>query len=176
LEVIGELGDERLLLSTSGRPGVVCQALRDADRRVRFAALRAILRIDPRVRFPGASFVTEALGYFASYSGAPRALLAHPRIALSQTLAGTLVEIGIEADSALTGAGAVQLAVRNSDYEFILVSDAIERPGVGELLQQLRREPSTAKLPVAVLARADNIDRMRRLVENDPLAMVPTSL
>jgi hypothetical protein len=61
--------------------------------------------------------------------------------------------------------------VRNSDYEFVLISDAIDRPSVGELLQQLRREPRTARLPVAVLAREANFQRMEELTAEDPLAV-----
>jgi CheY-like chemotaxis protein len=171
LEIMGEIGDVRLLLRSDGYLSAPCRALRHADRRVRFAAMQAVLRIDPRERFHGASFVTESLGYFASHSGARRALVVHPRTELAQTLAGTLNGSGFQADTVATGGEAVQLATRNSDYEFVLVSDAIDRPQARELLQLLRREPRTANLPVAILAREENLERMQLTAEEDPLAI-----
>jgi hypothetical protein len=171
LEILGEIGGVDLLMRPDGQPGVVCQALRSPDRRVRFAALQAVLRMDPRERFPGASFVSESLAFFTNHSGSRRVLVAHPRIELAQTLAGTLLDAGYEADTVVLGNQAIQAAARNSDYEFLLISDAIDRPPVHELLQQLRREPRTTHLPLAVLAREGNLERMEELTAGDSLAL-----
>jgi hypothetical protein len=62
-----------------------------------------------------------------------------------------------------------------SDFEFVLISDGIDNPGVREVLQQLRREPRTARLPIAVLAREENFDRMEQLTSTDPLSMTFTA-
>jgi hypothetical protein len=171
LEILGEIGDVPMLMRADGQPCIACQALRHADRRVRFAAMEAILRIDPRERYPGASFMTESLGYFASNSGSRRVLIAHPRVELAQTMAGTLLEAGFETDTVVAGSGALQLAARNADYEFALISDAIDRPPARELLYQLRREPRTAGMPVALLAREENLERLQQLTGDDPLTI-----
>ncbi|MGE0755740.1 MAG: hypothetical protein AB7O38_01910, partial [Pirellulaceae bacterium] len=150
-EVLGAVATPAHLIQANGQPSVLCRALQNKERRVRFAALQAILEIDPRERYPGASFVPEALGFFANHSGSRRALVAHPRAELAQTLSGILQGLGLAADVAGTGHEALQKAAQAADWEFVLISDVIDRPAVGEMLQLLRREPRTARLPVAIL-------------------------
>jgi hypothetical protein len=79
--------------------------------------------------------------------------------------------MGYEAESVATGVQAMQLANRNSDYEFALISDGIERPGVRDLVQQLRHNPRSANLPIAILTREENKDRIELFVEDDPLTI-----
>lgn len=171
LQVIGAAGDIRLLINTSGQPRTVVRSLRHADRRVRLAALEAIRQIDATEHYAGASFVPETIGYFVRASAARRVLVAHPRLEHTQTLVGMLQELGIESDRAAWGIETLQLAMRDSDYEFVLISDAIDRPNALELLQQMRREPRTAKLPVGIMAREANFDRINRAIEGDPFTL-----
>ncbi|MEX0818391.1 MAG: hypothetical protein WD070_02325, partial [Pirellulaceae bacterium] len=170
IEVLGEIGGHQLLRGDGGRPSPLASCLKHPDRRVRFAAVEAIMNIDPVEPFAGSSYLADALGYFASTLGSRRVLVAHPRTDQAQTLAGMLNEIGFEADTAPTGRQALRLSVQYPDYEFFLVSDAIDHPAAGELVQQLRRDPRTARVPIGLMARQERFQQMERLTEDDPLA------
>ncbi len=167
LEVIGAAGDAAMVRSSGGQPREVVKALRHPHRRVQFAALQAILRLAPREPYAGASYLPEALGYFARTAGSRRVLIAHPRIEIAQTLAGIFREFGIDSELTSSGTQAFQLAQSNSDFEFALLSDGLDRPNVQEQVRQFRREPRTAGLPIGVLARSENFDRLRRALEDD---------
>ena len=93
------------------------EALSHPNRRVRFAAARAIVKLQPEGTFAGASRLAEVLGYFAGSQGKRRVLAAHPRRAVAQTLGGLLADAGFEAESATTGAELIRRAVRSPDLE-----------------------------------------------------------
>lgn len=164
-EVLAAVGDHSLLDGGPGHPRPLVQALRHPDRRLRFAALEAILTIDPRENFSGASFVMETLGYFVRTFGSRRVLIGHPKIAEGQSLVGMFAELGFESDTAQVGRDLLLKAVVQPDYEFILVTDAIDRPPANEVVQLLRRDPRTARVPIALLAREENVRNIRRLAE-----------
>jgi CheY-like chemotaxis protein len=169
IEVLREIGDQELLRSSSGRPSSLALCLKHADRRVRFAAVETIMKLDPVEPFAGSSYLSEALGYFASTVGSRRVLVAHPRTDQAQTLVGMLNDLGFEADTAQTGRQTLRLSVQYPDYEFFLISDAIDYPAAGELIQQLRRDPRTTALPIGLMARQEQFEAMARLTEFDPL-------
>jgi HEAT repeat protein len=170
INLLGEVGDLRLLFSSSGAPTVLASSLHHADRRVRFSAAMAIRSLKPEEPYPGCSLYPESLAYFIGTIGTRRALIAHPRIEAAQSIVGMLGDIGIEADTAPTARAAHKLARQHPDYEFILVSDGIDYPPVSEFIQHLRRDPRTALLPIGIMSRESLFSRMQRVVEFDPLA------
>jgi len=170
--LLGEIGQAEPLLYQGPRPSPLVRAAWGADRRVRVAALRAILRMEPVQPFPGSSRVGEGLVYLAGSEGTPRALIAGPSTAENQRIGGYLVALGYQVDTAVNGREVVRKLVASPDYELALVDAALERPTVDFLLQQLRRDCRTAKLPVGVTARDGHLERARWLVRNDPLAGV----
>ncbi|HUG66834.1 MAG TPA: hypothetical protein VMM76_03715, partial [Pirellulaceae bacterium] len=170
IELLSEIGGQELLRSSGGRPSPLALCLTHSDQRVRFAAVETIMKLDPVEPFAGSSYLSEALGYFASTVGSRRVLVAHPRTDQAQTLVGMLNELGFEADTAQTGRQTLRLSVQYPDYEFFLISDAVDHPAAGELIQQLRRDPRTAALPIGLMARQEQFEQMERLTEFDPLS------
>ena len=170
-QILGELGDERLLHIGEGKAAPLALAARNPDRRLRFEAAAAIVRLNPRIEFIGSSHVAEALAFAASGHGVTRALVADARPSAAATLAGMLAESDIEADSATSGRRMLKMAIDQADYEFLIVNMDIEGPPVAILLQQLRRDRRTADLPIAVTASSELLDRARRLAAADPLAL-----
>ena len=168
-ELLGAMGDGRLLASEDGRPRPLAAALQHSDRRVRMAAAEAIMRFDPKRPYAGSSFLPETFGYVIRTVGAPRALVAHPRVEKSQTLVGMLEQIGYRADAARTGRETFLLAAKHPDYEFVLISDALDYPDANETVQMLRHDPRTSRLAVGLMAREANVERARRTAELDPL-------
>jgi hypothetical protein len=51
------------------------------------------------------------------------------------------------------------------------LSDALDQP-TREMLQQIRREPRLAKLPVGLLARQENFERLKDLTADDSLVLL----
>jgi hypothetical protein len=172
-ETLATIGDTRALASPSdGEESPLALALRHPDRRLRITAALAIARIRPRESFTGASRVTETLAHFAGTGGGRRVLIGHPRSEDGQTLVAYANENSYEAEVAPTGRAVEQKIVENADYEFLFVSDTIAGPEVKELVQWLRRDYRTARLPVGVLARGDTIDALRDDLEEDRLTYV----
>lgn len=169
IELLGDIGTTALLASRGGLPSPLAGCLRHPDRRVRFAAVNAIMKLDPAEPFAGASYLAEALSYFASNVGSRRVLVAHPRTDQAQTLVGLLNGVGFEADTAQTGRETLRLSVAYPDYEFMLISDAVDNPPVSELIQQLRRDPRTSTLPIGLMAREDRFELMESVTASDPL-------
>jgi hypothetical protein len=65
IDALGKRGDARLLFTPDAQPSPLANALGSSNRRVRFAALRAIMALDPAAPYPGSSRVPEALVWFA---------------------------------------------------------------------------------------------------------------
>ena len=75
-ELLADLGNSSLLANLQS-PLMV--ALHSPNRRVRFAAARSIMKIDPRHAFPGASYFLETLIDLAQATGDPQAIVVTPR-------------------------------------------------------------------------------------------------
>lgn len=171
-QVLGSLGDAQVLAAPALRESPLAQALRYPDARVRLHAAAAIVQLNPRASFPGASHVAETLGWLAATSGTNRVLIGHPNGEDAQTLVGFLAELGFEGDGAYTGRMLLEHALASPDFELVLVNDAIDMPRVQELVQLLRKDYRTARLPIGVLARGEHLDNLRDLFTGDPLTLV----
>lgn len=171
-EVLAEIGDTTLLVGREGRPSVIVKAAEHPDPRLRFAAVQAIMKWDPKMSYAGSSYVLDALAHFARSSGERRVLIGQQQTEKAQTLVGMLSELGFVADTALTGNDVFRQATADPDYEFLLVSDGIVSPPTKELIQQLRREPRTSRLPIGIMARKANYQDMEDFAAQDPLTLV----
>ena len=167
--LLGEHGSASELLLQGAEPSVLVRALRHGDRRARFAAAEAVVRLEPSAPFAGSSHLVETLSHFAATRGERRVLLAGPRTGELRRLGGFLAPLGVVADTATNGRDALTLALASPDYEWILVSAVIDRPPADVFVQQVRRDARTADLPVGLLAPEGRFQRARRLAERDPL-------
>jgi hypothetical protein len=59
-----------------------------------------------------------------------------------------------------------------TDHEFLLISDTIDGPPVKDLVQWLRKDYRTARIPIGVMARSDDLFELRYAFEDDPLTTV----
>lgn len=169
-EVLGDIGDATLLSSVTGAPRGLAIALRHPDRRLRFAAADAIVKLNPPTSFAGASFVPETLGYLASTVGTRRVLIADPRTDMATTFGGLLGGAGYDVDVASTGDETLSLAFKQPDYEIIFLCDGIDHQDLLRTWKQLRKDPRTADLLIVFLAREENLLTMLEKSETDPLA------
>ena len=98
-------------------------------------------------------------------------LVAGPSTAEAQRVGGYMAALGYVVDTAVNGREVIRKLLASPDYELALVDAAIERPTVNFLLQELRHDCRTAKLPIGVIARAGQLERARHMTRRDPLAM-----
>ena len=161
--VIGQRGDASTLCTLAPTLAPLADALNYPNRRVRFAALQAIMALDPQTPFPGASRVPETLGYFATGANQRRAVVAMPGANRANTLAGRLSGMGIEADPATRGGQAVAAAGQSADLEMVLVDVDIDGPGIRDVLYALRSEPATSQVPIGLLATNSRLDAAHRI-------------
>lgn len=149
--VLGDLGDVSALHGGGGAPSPLVEAALSDDRRVRFIALRSILKLQANEPYPGSSYVTQSLESFLLTVGEPRAVVVGPKLSEDQRLAGLLIDAGYDAES-IDVLGDVQRQVNaSSDCELMLIDIRYAALTSGELLARLRRDPRTAKLPIGIV-------------------------
>lgn len=167
LHLIAQLGSSSLLWTPSGEACVVVEALNHSDRSVRLAAAQTILTLAPERSFPGSNRLVSSLCFFIRSEGQQRVLIGHPNRQDVQTLAGTLSQIGVVAQTATNGRDLFMQAVANPDLEAILLSEYLDGPETYELVQQLRRDPRTAEIPIGLVFNFENLDRARRIARDE---------
>ena len=166
IEILSQIGSADQLLFAGPRPGPVALALTSPDRRLRLAAARAITRWAPKQPFPGAGQLIPTLAWFAQTRGTPRVLLAGPVASDLRTIAGALAERKIEADVVALGSDATLSAVGSPDYLYVILDMQLTRPPVDLVVQQLRRDPRSAELPIGLMARDGLFPAAERLARS----------
>jgi CheY-like chemotaxis protein len=169
---LGKIARPEVLFHAQPQPGSLVEAARSGDRRLRFAALAAIMQLKPDRPYPGSSLVIEALGYMAGSFAAPRAMVADARSAEVERQAGLLASLGYETDAATNDREVVAQMIASPDYLFALIDFSLAAPTSGALLQRLRRDNRTARLPIGIIASTDDLDAARRLARRTPLANI----
>jgi HEAT repeat protein len=167
--LLGQIGTATQLLYHSAGPSSLSLAMQSPDRRVRMAALQAIVRLQPTRSFAGSSYVLPALGFIAASGGSRHALVAAPSLVEARELAGMLATAGFTTDTFTNGRELALRGAQSPDYELALIDVTIDRPTIGILLQQLRHDARTASLRVGLIAREGHLREAERLAESDPL-------
>jgi hypothetical protein len=172
VQVLRQAGKAEALYRRAPQPSALIAAVQHPDRRLRMAALGAILGLKPSKPYPGSSFVVDTLGYLAASFGAPKALAADARPLEADLMAGTLAATGYETEVATTERDALVRAVAAPDIEVALIDYSLAAPVSGQLLQRFRRDARTALLPIGIVASSDDLERAERLARRTPLASV----
>ena len=189
-ELLGEIGTAELLYSQhSGSDGVSYQnqttkpraliaALRTGDRYLQFAALQAIIKLDPERPYPGVSTVLTTAAFLANSDGKQSAMVADRRLEFAQNYAALMQASRINGRAVSSSRQLFDLAVEDPDVTMILISDSLERPSLAEFLTMIRSDIRTRRLPIGILNhQTRNQFMIQRMVENDPLLIAfPPSL
>jgi CheY-like chemotaxis protein len=157
--------DPGVLMSPDGKPSPLASALASPNRNVRFAALTAIMALDPTSPYPGSSRVPEALAWFAGSGDERRALVAMPTHAAATNLAGQLASLKLTAEATNNGRELLAMARDTTDVEAILVDMDILSPHIREVLYELRMNPTTGEVPIAILAAEGRLEAAKKLAE-----------
>ena len=160
---LGERGNPRILVTSDAQPSPLANALGHPNRRVRFAALQAIMQLDPASPYPGSSRVPDALAWFAGSNGERRAVVAMPTLAASTNLAGMMATHGLDTEATNRGRDAVNLARDMADLEMIFVDMDIQAPGIRQVIYELRISATTGEVPIALLAAEGRLEAAEQL-------------
>ncbi len=151
-EALASRGDNAALRGFSGKHSALANALSASHSSVRFAALKAIMQINPQVPFPGSSRVVKSLIFFASSRSERVAIVAMPQISRASELGSMLSPLGYKVFPFNSGHEAIEKLIETPDVEVALIDLEIIQPNLRETLFRLRRTPSGGSLPVALLA------------------------
>ncbi len=154
-EVLGTVASADCLRGVE--PSPLVQALRDGHPRVRFAAAEAILKLDPRQGYVGASDLIESLAYAASAKNERIAVVAHPLNAQLDQMSGWLTDLGYRVLATREGQQALRWGRSTADVELLLISDRLWRPAVNEVADQLAFDRYTRTTPIGLLAHAGQL-------------------
>ena len=149
---LGKRADSIALISSGGSHSALANALSASHSSVRFAALQAIMQINPETPFPGSSRVVKSLIFFASSRGERVAVVAMPQISRASEMASMLAPLGYKALPYHSGKEAIEKLIDTPDVELALIDLEIIRPNIRETLFRLRRTASGGSLPVALLS------------------------
>ncbi len=170
-EILGRIGSAESLLRQGASPSPLVKAAGHPDRRLRLAAVDAIVRLQPAKPFPGSSHVLDSLAFFAATGGTRRALMAGSNLEGVSTLQGTLAQAGYDFDMAPTGRELLGLLISSPDYELAFIDVGIDRPPIDLLVQQIRRDNRCATLRLGLIARDGLYTRAERIARRDPLTL-----
>jgi CheY-like chemotaxis protein len=174
VEALAGRGDANILITADGRPSPLADALNSPSRRVRFAALQAIMALNPAAPYPGSSRVPDTLTWFALGTGERQAMVAMPTNAAASDLAGQLAAYELAAEATNRGRDAVDLARAMPSLEIILIDMNILAPDIRQVLYELRSSPTTGDIPIALLAADGRLDDAKRLAaEHTRVIAVP---
>jgi hypothetical protein len=168
LSFIGKIKDP---LNPPTGESVLIKAIEQPDRRLRMAALKAIVSLKPEKPYPGSSNVLQALAYFAAGSGTRRALVAGPNLNDIPKLVSGLSAAGFAVDTVNTGNEVLQKLLASPDYEVAMIDAGISQPTIDILLQQIRRDNRSADIRVAIVARAGFFEKAEHVADSDPLTI-----
>lgn len=154
-----------------GRPSTLVKLMTHPDRKIRFAALDAIIGLNPQQPFTGSSAVADALGYFAASTGTPKAIVADPNLSRARDIGGIVTSMGARADVATSARDAVRMVSADPDISLAVIYRPLLLAELGQLLAQFRADYRTARLPVVVYCEPNDVERTRTLIASDPLAI-----
>lgn len=166
-ELMGEFGDVEEVIYKRGSQGALVRAAGFSDRRVRFAALRSIMKLNPDRPYPGSSVVTQSLVYFTRATGKKRAIVVCPWVGDATAVANLLGPLGYTTETATMGRQAMQLAIDSADTELMMLDVRTPSSNVEFLVQDMRADNRTHDVPIAVMASGWRISRAERAAYGD---------
>ncbi len=175
---LGQVTD-RNALGDGTRPGALVEALDAPDRRVQFAAARALVGLDPRRPFPGSSRVVPTLARFVAAGPAARAVVIDGNADRASLVVGFLKGLGYDAQTAATGEQGFRMAADSADVELIAIDPDLVRGHwrLVDTLANLRADPQTAGIPTFIYGPLYLHDRLTPLLGSFPevrLLVTPT--
>ncbi len=172
-ELQGQLGDASVLATTDRQPCNLVQAMLTGQRHLQFAAAQAVAQLDPSSAFPGSSYFARLMTFLANSHSASIGLVLHPRPEVSGVLASSVSQTGLSGRNVNTPQQLFDELNSNPDVELVLLTDSSSNPNCEEIVQQIRQNWLSRKLPVGLLSRSlDREMQAEEVLGDDPLTWV----
>lgn len=151
-------------------PRILVQATQSKNRRIRFAATEAVMKLNPMKAYPGSSLVSDSLSWFAKGEGRKTAIIASPHIDDAMKLSGSLIALGYTTKIATTNTEAMREALASPDVRLVIVDWNCTRPIIPEFAQKMRSDSRTHEIPIAVIARDEQVLKTTPITKPLPLS------
>ncbi|GAA4432249.1 hypothetical protein [Bremerella cremea] len=171
-EQLGATKNADLLLAVDGNLSQLARALQSPVYRVRRAAAKAILEIDPKTPYAGSAELLDALGFMANSQGKRLIVIGELQQQRAQEMGSLLAELRLEPMVTAGGAELFKAAYSSPDVEAIFISKPLARPSVMETVQVLRKDRRTGDLPIGLISPIEEVIQFETRTENDPLTHV----
>jgi hypothetical protein len=158
VEALGERGEARLARAPGNAPprGLV-RALSYPDRRVQFAAARALLRMPNRPAPVASARVVDVLRRFVAADPVPKVLLVYTPADRSAELRKAVQEAGFQPEFAGNAKEAFEQLHRAADIDAILIHYTAPESELPYFLTQLRTDTDVGLLPVLLIAPPERL-------------------
>ncbi|MEM9942154.1 MAG: hypothetical protein AAF939_11255 [Planctomycetota bacterium] len=168
-EIIGQIGDESILVAGDQGHSVLIDAIMTGDRYLQHAAFQAITKLDPKTDFAGSSYIMSLAIYLAQSENLPAGLVGHRNPAVAQSYAANFVSAGLVGKSSVSSKDFFEEAVADPDIEVLVLTDTLNWPDYVELIHQLRSDWRTKRLPIALLLKDERQSRRIQMrIGDDP--------
>ena len=127
------------------------RALAVPDAALQFAAARALALTAGEPPYPGSSRVVEVLLHAATSTGVDRVIVAHPELAVAQSLATGVSRFGYQPTVVSTGREAVFAARESADTVLVLLAARTGQPSSLETVQFLQQQGLGGAPPVLIV-------------------------
>lgn len=163
---LGQLPEAKSLVTGKSNNGLI-RALQCGDRHTQFAAFQAITGMDLQQAYSGSSYVLAASVFFANFGDRPSGIIGHTDIGVARDLAAAMNLAGLTGRGVAGGRELFQEAISDSNLQVLFISDTLNQPMFTELVQQLRNDWRTKRLPIAILTRSAETQRSERVAKSD---------
>jgi HEAT repeat protein len=169
IDALAKVTDAKSLNATE-KAGPLTRSLYAPDRRVQFAAARALVGLDPKRSFPGSSQLVPTLARFASTGSEPRAVVIDGNANRGSQVVGFLKMLGYDAQLASTGEAGFRLAAEVADVELITIDPDLVQGSwrLLDILANLRADAKTAGIPVFLVGPLSLRDAVAPKLESFP--------
>ena len=164
--LLGKKGNKAICYGT-GTPSPFIQATSAPDRRLRFAALTALLRLDPDKPFLGIGKVIDSLVQFTTSTGQKKLIVATPLLEDAMLLGNYFTKEGYFIVPAVSGSEVIRFAQNDADIEIVFAMENLLYPDIRTVIQVLGNDYRTADIAIAVDSR-NTFDRMKTIGIKDP--------
>jgi CheY-like chemotaxis protein len=176
IQTLGERGEVRAAkLSSGGPPRGIVRGLYYPDRRVQFAAVKAMLRM-PASSPPAvaADRIVELARRFLASDSNPKALIVYPPAEKEKPARDAVKDLGYESEIAKKTHEAVEKGKASADYDLVVLHRGVPEAEFAFVYNQLRKDVDIGGLPMIVVVDKAREKAVRKFVGKDSAVAVMT--
>ncbi len=177
IQALGERGEYRAARpGTAGQPRGITKALYYPDRRIQFAALKAMLKM-PKTTNPAVAsdrLVELSRRFLASDLVVSKALVAYVPQGQDPAVRDLVKTLGYEAMIARKTNDAVELIKKSADYDLMILHRGAPELDFPFVLAQLRQHYDLASMPMVIVVAKGREKIVQKQVGKDPNVIIIT--